>query len=49
MPIVCSMGTSPLKTNFADACLCTNCGDCVGMCNKGAISFSFGGVKKGGN
>ena len=46
---VCSMGTSPLKTDFADACLCTNCGDCVGVCGKGAISFSFGGLKKGGN
>ena len=42
---VCSMGTSPLKNDFADVCLCTNCGDCVDVCAKGALSFYMTGLK----
>ena len=38
---VCSMGTSPLKNSFADAFTCTNCGDCVDVCPKKALSYSL--------
>ena len=38
---VCSMGTSPLKKSFEDACLCTNCGDCVDVCPKKALSYGL--------
>ena len=38
---VCSMGTSPLKNSFEDACLCTNCGDCIDACPKKALKFSL--------
>ena len=39
---VCSMGTSPLKSDFADKFLCTNCGDCIDSCPKKALSFKKG-------
>ncbi|MBQ4404573.1 MAG: 4Fe-4S binding protein [Selenomonadaceae bacterium] len=39
---VCSMGTSPLKNDFADKFLCTNCGDCIDSCPKKALSFKRG-------
>ena len=47
---VCSMGTAPGLSNFEDTCLCTNCGDCVDVCHKEAISYSLKGFKnnKGG-
>lgn len=43
---VCSMGTSPLKNSFEDACTCTNCGDCVDACPKKALSYTFNGLKR---
>lgn len=47
---ICSMGTSPLKKDFADKFLCTNCGDCIDACPKKALSFlnllSFTGERK---
>ena len=39
---VCSMGTSPLKSDFADKFLCTNCGDCIDSCPKRALRFKKG-------
>ena len=42
---VCSMGTMPGRENFEDVCLCTNCGDCVDVCGKDAISYSLQGFK----
>ena len=47
---VCKMGTAPGLSNFEDACLCTNCGACVDVCQRGAISYSLKGFKdhKGG-
>lgn len=42
---ICSMGTSPLKHSFEDACTCTNCGECVDVCPKKALSYSLGGLK----
>ena len=46
----CSMGTAPGLSNLEDACLCTNCGDCIDVCHKGAITFTLKGFKnhKGG-
>ena len=38
---VCTMGTMPGRSNFEDTCLCTNCGDCIDVCDKGAISYSL--------
>ena len=42
---VCTMGTAPGRENFEDACLCTNCGDCIDVCNKDAINYSLQGFK----
>ena len=41
----CTMGTMPGRSNFEDACLCTNCGDCIDVCDKGAISYGLKGFK----
>ncbi len=43
---ICSMGTSPGLSNFEDACLCTNCGDCIDICHKDAITYSLKGFQK---
>ena len=42
---VCTMGTAPGRENFEDACLCTNCGDCIDVCHKDAINYTLQGFK----
>ena len=42
---ICSMGTAPGRSNFEDSYMCTNCGDCIDVCDKGAINFSLRGFR----
>ena len=39
----CSMGTSPCNSDFNSKFTCTNCGDCISSCPKGAISYKIKG------
>lgn len=42
---VCSMGTSPLRKDFAGTFSCTNCGDCIGACEQGAVHYTAKGTQ----
>lgn len=40
----CSLELDPRKLNYSNRSQCTNCGDCIDVCNKktGALNFRFG-------
>lgn len=42
----CSMGTYPGGSSWKEAYICTNCGDCLDVCDKDAIKFIWSGKGK---